>query len=246
MPHPGLPRLANEVIPLADSSQTALDWPGVYQGLLPCADCEGVETTLILRADHSYTLIRRMLGEKIHTEESSGSFAWAADGGTVALNDVEQGAASRFKIGENQLWQLDSEGKQIAGPLAESYRLRKVAEMITPPLEGTRYMLVELGGSPVSLPSGGKRPYFALSKDGKIAGFAGCNQFSGRYDAGKDGHFDFSNLVATRMACPELKLEGKLLETLESADRYEQVGTSLFLYQGGAMLAKFRSALVRE
>jgi heat shock protein HslJ len=239
------PRLAQEGIPSADTSQTSVDWPGVYQGLLPCADCEGVETMLILRADHSYTLIRRMLGEKVHTEETSGTFAWAADGGTVALNDVEPGGASRFKIGENQLWQLDSEGKMVTGPLAESYRLHKVAQMVTPPLEGIRYLLVELAGSPVPLPTGGQRPYFVLSKDGEVSGFGGCNRFFGQY-GNKNGHFDLSKLASTMMACPELELESKLLATLEAADRYEQVGTSLFLYQGNAMLAKFRSALVRE
>ena len=30
----------------ADTSKTSLDWNGEYQGLLPCADCEGIEIKL--------------------------------------------------------------------------------------------------------------------------------------------------------------------------------------------------------
>lgn len=228
-----------------DSSQTSVDWPGVYQGLLPCADCEGVETTMILRADHSYTLIRRMLGEKVSTDEVSGSFSWKADGGTIVLEGIGDGP-SLYKVGENQLWQLDMKGKPVAGPLAESYRLHKVAEMIAPPLEGTRWMLTEVDGGPVSVPKDGKRPYFVLGKDGTVKGFAGCNSFSGKYISKGEGGFDLTGLVSTMMACPQLETEGKFLKALEEADRYQPVGTSLFLYKGDAMLAKLRAAIVRE
>ena len=33
---------------LAKSSENVLDWDGTYKGVTPCADCEGIETTVTL------------------------------------------------------------------------------------------------------------------------------------------------------------------------------------------------------
>lgn len=225
-----------------DSSRTAIDWHGVYRGILPCTECDGVETTLTLRPDHSYTLTRQMLGAEAETEEVSGSFLWAADGGGIMLNNVGQ-APGRYKIGENRIWQLDDEGKE----LSEKYALEKIAESSAPPLEGTRWALVELAGSPVLFPAkGAKRPYFVLDANGAIRGFAGCNSFSGKYKHHGDSEFDLFELTSTMMACPQLELEQQFLQAVEAADRYHLVGTSLFLYQGDALLTRLWANLSEE
>jgi len=41
---------------LADShnSQNSLDWQGTYKRVTPCADCEGIETKIILNSDYTY------------------------------------------------------------------------------------------------------------------------------------------------------------------------------------------------
>ena len=44
-----------KTIPLGDTSQNALDWPGMYEGVLPCASCEGIQTTLTLLADNRHS-----------------------------------------------------------------------------------------------------------------------------------------------------------------------------------------------
>ena len=33
------------------NSRNSLDWNGVYKGVLPCADCEGIETVITLLND---------------------------------------------------------------------------------------------------------------------------------------------------------------------------------------------------
>ena len=33
----------------AHNSRNALDWAGTYEGVLPCADCPGIQTRLSLR-----------------------------------------------------------------------------------------------------------------------------------------------------------------------------------------------------
>ena len=38
------------------TAENALDWGGVYEGVFPCADCEGINTRLTLKYDRTYIL----------------------------------------------------------------------------------------------------------------------------------------------------------------------------------------------
>ena len=45
-----------------DNSQNSLDWEGTYRGILPCADCEGIETKITLSANGTYEYKASYLG----------------------------------------------------------------------------------------------------------------------------------------------------------------------------------------
>ena len=107
---------------LAHNSQNALDWPGRYEGGLPCADCPGLKTELSLYKDGSYRLNETYL-EKSKPMLSRGTFTWDQSGSIITLKG--KGEARRFKVGEGRLWQLDTEGREIKGPLAEYMILTK-------------------------------------------------------------------------------------------------------------------------
>lgn len=107
-------------IPNADTSQNALDWSGIYEGLLPCASCEGIQTTLILQADNHYELTSIYLGQDETRSKQSGKFVWDPQGTRITLTDGNQ-----YLVGENQLIMLDREGKRISSALAEHYVLKK-------------------------------------------------------------------------------------------------------------------------
>lgn len=47
------------------NAQNSLDWPGSYTGILPCADCSGIETILDIKADGNYTLDETYQGKKM-------------------------------------------------------------------------------------------------------------------------------------------------------------------------------------
>ena len=47
---------ASAAVPDMHNAQNALDWNGTYQGLLPCASCEGIATELVLNDDGTYRL----------------------------------------------------------------------------------------------------------------------------------------------------------------------------------------------
>ena len=107
------------------NSQNSLDWQGTYKGVTPCADCEGIETEVVLNIDLTYIIRTKYLGKgdaKIYEEK--GNFVWDETGSSIALQGVK-GRPSNYKVGENKLIQLDIKGNTISGALAEKYVLTK-------------------------------------------------------------------------------------------------------------------------
>ncbi|ABM00440.1 copper resistance protein NlpE [Shewanella amazonensis] len=119
-------------LPIGDSSRTSLDWQGSYEGVVPCASCEGIKTRLTLNNDGTYLLQSQYLGKEQDGKEpkvfeEQGKFSWNASGGAIQL---ENGAW--YQVGENQLFMLDREGKRITGVLAGHYRLLKKQSALLP------------------------------------------------------------------------------------------------------------------
>lgn len=111
---------ATASISLGDTSKNALDWPGEYEGVVPCASCEGIQTHISLRADNSFELKTVYLGKDERIFKVTGTAVWDEQGRNITLAD-----GSQYLVGENQLIMLDTEGKRITGELAEHYVLKK-------------------------------------------------------------------------------------------------------------------------
>ena len=107
-----------------DNSMNALDWEGTYVGTLPCADCEGIETELTINYNGTYSYKTTYLGKESEAEEVTGTFQWDENGSVITLAGLD-GAPGKYKVGENRIWHLDMEGKQIEGDLADKYILTK-------------------------------------------------------------------------------------------------------------------------
>lgn len=108
-----------------DNSATSLDWNGTYKGTVPCASCEGIETTLTLNVDLTYKLSTHYFGRNDALEEDDmGTFSWDETGSIITLEKVSNGP-TQYKVGENRLWQLDMKGNMITGALADHYILTK-------------------------------------------------------------------------------------------------------------------------
>lgn len=112
-------------VPDMHTSQIALDWQGVYKGVLPCADCEGIATEVTLNDDSTYIITRLYLGKDEATFEETGTFQWTEDGNGIVLKEKVKDSPTLFKVGENHLLHLDQDGEKIEGELAEMYVLRK-------------------------------------------------------------------------------------------------------------------------
>lgn len=107
------------------NSQNSLDWSGVYEGTLPCADCEGIKTVIELKEDNTYTISQTYLKGPVNTEEfkNNGTFSWDEAGLKVILKNGEE--TSQYKVGENQITMLNANGEMAEGELADFYILKK-------------------------------------------------------------------------------------------------------------------------
>lgn len=104
------------------TSQNSLDWEGTYEGVTPCADCPGIKTVLELKEDETFSFQAIYL-ERDFSLADSGKFMWHNQGSIVHIQGEE--TDMKFKVGENRLFQLDQNGEQITGELADFYILTK-------------------------------------------------------------------------------------------------------------------------
>ena len=112
----------------AHTAENALDWNGTYKGVLPCADCEGIETELELNSDKTYEIKETYLGKGDGKPfESKGSFQFDSKNPSVIELD-QAGDGRKYFVAEGYLKALDLEGNEITGELADKYQLKKEAE----------------------------------------------------------------------------------------------------------------------
>lgn len=86
---------------LNDTVETSLDWAGEYKGIFPCADCEGIQMELELKADKTYELKEKYLGKGDGNEfKTEGSFSFdSKNPSIITLGKADQ--QRKFFIGEN-------------------------------------------------------------------------------------------------------------------------------------------------
>lgn len=226
-----------ESVATGDNSQNALDWTGLYSGILPCADCGGIQTSLELAKDNTYKLKQVYLGKDENSFDTSGKFEWNKEGGMITVGEGE--GMMKLKVGENFLTMLDREGNKITGELADNYVLAKVDKELVEKY----WKLTELFGEPVTTPEGGKEAHMILKQEGnRVNGNAGCNSFSGTFTLKPGNRISFSKMASTMMMCSNMETETKFHQILEMADNYVVNGDSLVLNKARmAPLARFEA-----
>jgi copper homeostasis protein (lipoprotein) len=111
----------------AHNAHNALDWAGTYTGMLPCADCEGIETILTIRMDSTFTRKTRYLGKGDEIWlEINGSYSWDEAGFVITLENLDP--PNQYFVSENRIFHLDINGERITGRLADHYILKKILE----------------------------------------------------------------------------------------------------------------------
>ena len=175
------------------NARNVLDWVGAYRGVLPCADCEGIETVVVLAKDTAYSARSKYLGKGNKVFSEQGSFTWNEAGNIVTLAGPEP---ARYFVGENRLTRLTLDGSRITGVLAENYVLVKLPEGVTEKY----WKLVELNGQP--MPALEREPHLILqAAGGRLSGFGSCNTFTGSYKINEATSRISFEQIASTMAC---------------------------------------------
>jgi heat shock protein HslJ len=109
-------------------------------------------------------------------------------------------------------------------------------------LTGTRWALAQLNGKPVTLEAEQREPYIVIESGTatrRVMGYAGCNRFAGSYELQGEA-LGIDQIIATRMACPQLAIEEALLQALKDTKRWRIADDRLDLLDaGGTVLASF-------
>ena len=112
------------VVDTHHTAENSLDWAGSYTGLLPCADCEGIQTQLTLRSDKTYVLEEHYVknGRALHPSTQTGRFQF--DASHPALIRLDNTTPQRvYFIGEGYAEARDAQGNKISSQL--NYRLQQ-------------------------------------------------------------------------------------------------------------------------
>jgi uncharacterized lipoprotein NlpE involved in copper resistance len=108
-----------------DSGKSS-DWAGIYTGVTPAADAEGINVKVTLNADETYTVEYQYIGKSNDIFTNTGTFSWNPEKNTVILDTEKEGDFPKYyKLGKNTLTQLDMAGNIITGEFASNYILKK-------------------------------------------------------------------------------------------------------------------------
>jgi len=229
----------------SDSSRNALDWIGVYNGILPCADCEGLQTKIRLNKDFTYEYEAKYLGKSDELFKVTGRFQWNKKGNTITFTNLNQKtSASQYVVEENRLIQLDLKGNIITGDLSSRYILNKQNSLIVEKY----WKLIEINGKKINLSDKSARePHMILNTaDYRLTGTGGCNSFSGSYETQSSNRITFSKIASTRMACLDMNIENQLFKVFEITDNYILKDDTLSLKNAeSATLAKFEALYLK-
>lgn len=104
----------------------AESWVGTYAGTLPCADCPGIETEIMLHHDNTYMKSEKYLETEGENElKEDGTITWNADKTQFTLTPNGDKAPASFKVSEGKITLLNADGTEVTGETAETYVLVK-------------------------------------------------------------------------------------------------------------------------
>ena len=234
-----VPEPSQETLRKGDNSRTSVDWNGTYRGVLPCADCEGIQTELILSLDGAYTLNSHYLGKSKTPFVEQGTFRWDESGGRIIL-EGSRGGPTWYRVGENRLIMLDQNAQAIQSNIG-TYELMKTSSNASvvaheEPIQEVYWKLIGIMGKAVVLGEKQREPYIMLKiENNRVQGFGGCNILMGSYELKEGQRIHFSKMASTMMACPHMEEERALFHVLEKVDNYT-------IKDGVLMLNKARMA----
>ena len=111
----------NDTVVVAEPAPAPIN--GTFEGTLPCADCSGIKTELVISEDGKFKLTETYMAKKEKQFVSEGEIV-RGEGGRFSLTDKD-GTVRQYELTDNTIAVLDAEGKKAEGELADKYILTK-------------------------------------------------------------------------------------------------------------------------
>lgn len=114
-----------------------------WRGILPCADCEGIETSLFLEKDGTWVMNERYRGVRDEPSSFASYGTWARTADKLVLTD-SKGEKSYYRVKGEALEMLDREGNPIESQF--NYTLQPVSASlpVTPmPMRGMYFYMAD-------------------------------------------------------------------------------------------------------
>ena len=119
---PAIPQANTQTPPPAQ--QAADPFKGTYNGVLPCADCDGLQTSLTLDGAGKYTIQSTKLGKKPESHTASGLYRYTTDKKHLQLDNNASNLT--FMVGDNFLEVRLPDGSKGERKLPDdNYRLKR-------------------------------------------------------------------------------------------------------------------------
>lgn len=113
----------NNMHTLNKATQNSPQWVGIYTGILPCADCEGIATTFELKADYHYSLSEKYLGKQVSSFHIQGAFHFDPKNPSLIILDTH-GQNRKFFVDDHFIEMRDIKTGQEINPRF-NYKLEK-------------------------------------------------------------------------------------------------------------------------
>jgi uncharacterized lipoprotein NlpE involved in copper resistance/heat shock protein HslJ len=189
------------------NSRNSLDWAGIYEGVLPCADCPGTKTRLTLNQDGSYRLVTQAQGSQNAEKSVTGVFTWQPSGNAITLDEL--GGRQQFSVVEGRLALLRLEGGASHSPAANLVlTLAAPAPQsgdLEQQLERYRWTLVSATDGNnrriAGLPPGQDRPVVLSFADSWLSVQGPCNRLFAGYQVTAANQLTVNVRASTKRAC---------------------------------------------
>ena len=134
----GIPALAVSVIIFVACGNSSnnrensnQNWEGVYSNVIPCADCEGIQTTIILNKNMHYIRMSKYLGKSMDIFTDTGRFSWDKERNLITLEGIDpKESPTKYTVEENKLIQMDIDGNNMEKEVRAKYSLEKISDTL--------------------------------------------------------------------------------------------------------------------
>jgi heat shock protein HslJ len=103
-----------------------------------------------------------------------------------------------------------------------------------------RWVLTEMKGVPVQQSGTRRDAYLEFAwADKRFSGNGGCNSINGKYTLENKKNIHFTEVISTKMSCPDISFENTFLSILNSVDRFDMEGNIMQLKDGKKTVLAF-------